>query len=187
MHGPQPRSYDYALPKKMILGALRSALSVKAAQQKLTIVEEWALETHKTKALSETLGKLHDETRTILLVENAPTVNLERASRNLDGVTLVPTASLDTYDLMRHDHLMLSREAALKLSRGLSAVKGPDSQAPAEQGSGEAAAEKPARAAKSAKPAKAKAKPAAKTAKKPAAKSKKKAGPAKAGSKSKKE
>ena len=76
----------------MILGALRSALSAKAAQQKLTIVEEWALETHKTKALRQSLGKLNGETRTILLVENAPNVNLERASRNLDGVTLVPTA-----------------------------------------------------------------------------------------------
>ena len=119
-----PRSYDYALPKKMFSGALRSALSVKAAQQKLTVVEEWALETHKTKALRQSLGKLDGETRTILLVENAPSVNLERASRNLDGVTLLPTANLDTYDLMRHDHLMLSREAALKLSRGLSADKG---------------------------------------------------------------
>src|SRR6201996_3491892 len=57
VHGPTPRSYAYALPKKMILGALRSALSSKAAQQKLTIVEEWALETHKTKVLSQSLGK----------------------------------------------------------------------------------------------------------------------------------
>ena len=116
----------------MVLGALRSALSVKAAQQKLTVVESWTLETHKTKALSQSLGKLDGETRTILLVENAPSVNLERASRNLDGVTLVPTAKLDTYDLMRHEHLMLSREAALKLSRGLSAVKSRRQPAPAE-------------------------------------------------------
>ena len=90
VHGPTPRNYDYALPKKMILGALRSALSIKAAEQKLTVVEAWALETHKTKVLRQTLGKLNGETRTILLVENAPNVNLERASRNMHGVTLVP-------------------------------------------------------------------------------------------------
>src|SRR5580693_3938427 len=72
VHGPVPRKYDYALPKKMVLGALRSALSAKLAEQKLTIVEEWALETHKTKMFSQTLGKLNGETRTILLVENAP-------------------------------------------------------------------------------------------------------------------
>ena len=49
VHGPVPRSYAYALPKKMILGALRSALSAKLAEQKLTVVDGWKLESHKTK------------------------------------------------------------------------------------------------------------------------------------------
>jgi len=57
-------------------------------------------------------------------------VNLERASRNLEGVTLVPTTALGAYDLMRHDRLMLSREAAEKLSRVLSAVKSDEPAAP---------------------------------------------------------
>ena len=184
VHGPVPRKYDYALPKKMVLGALRSALSVKAAQQKLTVVEEWALETHKTKALSESLGKLNGETRTILLVENAPSLNLERASRNIDGLTLVPTAKLDTYDLMRHDHLMLSREAALKLSHGLSAAKSGEGQP--SNGSEQAVASKPARAEKTEKPAPAKVKAAPKAAKKPAARAEKKDKP-KASFKAKKE
>jgi large subunit ribosomal protein L4 len=185
VHGPVPRKYDYALPKKMILGALRSALSVKTAQQKLTVIEEWALGTHKTKALSETLGKLNGETRTILLVENEPSVNLERASRNLDGVTLLPTAKLDTYELMRHEHLMLSREAALKLSRGLSANKREESGAASEPEVAAAAKPAPApRAVKEAKPVKAKA--TAKTAKKLSAKAEKKDKP-KASSKAKKE
>jgi large subunit ribosomal protein L4 len=187
VHGPVPRSYDYALPKKMVLGALRSALSVKAAQQKLTVVDSWSLETHKTKALSQSLGKLDGETRTILLVENAPSVNLARASRNLDGVTLVPTAKLDTYDLMRHEHLMLSREAALKLSRGLSAVKAEDSSEPAEAEGASPAAARPERAAKSSKKKRGvKAKPAAKASKKPAAKAEKNDKP-KASPKAKKE
>jgi large subunit ribosomal protein L4 len=123
VHGPVPRSYDYALPKKMIVGALRSALSAKFAQQKLTIVDGWKLETHKTKAFRLALDKLDKETRTILLVENGENVNLERASRNIEGVTLVPATGLEPYDLLRHDHLMLSREAAAKLSRALSATK----------------------------------------------------------------
>src|ERR1700733_286969 len=129
VHGPTPRSYEYALPKKMILGALRSALSAKVAQQKLTIVEGWTLESHKTKAFRQSLDKLDGETRTILLVESAPDVNLESASRNLDGVTLGPTAGLEAYDLMRHDRLILSRETAVRLSRTLSSVKSP-SEAP---------------------------------------------------------
>jgi large subunit ribosomal protein L4 len=123
VHGPTPRSYDYALPKKMILGALRSALSAKLAEEKMTIVDGWKLDSHKTKPFSETLGKLNKETRTILLVENGTNLNLERASRNIAGVTLVPTTGLEPYDLMRHEHLMLSREAAAKLSRALSATK----------------------------------------------------------------
>ncbi|MGA8142296.1 MAG: 50S ribosomal protein L4 [Candidatus Acidiferrales bacterium] len=123
VHGPTPRSYDYALPKKMILGALRSALSAKLAEEKLTIVDGWKLESHKTKPFRLALGKLDKETRTILLVENGANLNLERASRNLDGVTLVPATGLEPYDLMRHEVLMLSREAAAKLSRALSATK----------------------------------------------------------------
>jgi large subunit ribosomal protein L4 len=123
VHGPTPRSYDYALPKKMILGALRSALSAKLAEEKLTIVDGWKLESHKTKPFRQALGKLDKETRTILLVESGANLNLERASRNLDGVTLVPATGLEPYDLMRHDRLMLSREAAAKLSRALSATK----------------------------------------------------------------
>jgi len=123
VHGPTPRSYEYALPKKMVLGALRSALSAKVAQQKLTIVDGWALESHKTKAFRQSLDKLDGAKRTILLVSNTPDLNLERASRNLDGVTLVAGTRLEPYDLLRHDRLMLSREAAVRLSRSLSAVK----------------------------------------------------------------
>jgi large subunit ribosomal protein L4 len=170
VHGPVPRKYDYALPKKMVVGALRSALSSKLAEQKLTVVEGWKLDTHKTKPFRETLSKLDKETRTILLVETGENVNLERASRNIEGVTLVPATALVTYDLMRHDRLMLSREAALRLGRALSATK-----------SGEVATEaaaEPAPAKKEASAAKTKAAP-AKTAKKATSKAAKKPAAAK--------
>jgi large subunit ribosomal protein L4 len=123
VHGPRPRSYDYRLPKKMQVGALRSALSAKLAEQKLTVVENWTLESHKTKPFRQTLSKLDETSRTILLVDVAPDVNLSRASRNLEGVTLVVTTQLEPYDLMRHERLMLSRPAALKLSSALGSVK----------------------------------------------------------------
>ncbi len=123
VHGPVPRSYEYSLPKKMILGALRSALSSKLADEKLTVVEEWALESHKTKVFRAALDKLDGDSRTILVVDNGGNVNLERASRNIEGVSLVPTTALEAYDLLRHDRLMLSREAATKLSRALSAER----------------------------------------------------------------
>jgi large subunit ribosomal protein L4 len=175
VHGPVPRSYDYALPKKMIVGALRSALSSKLAEQKLTVVEGWKLESHKTKPFRETLSKLDKETRTILLVETGENVNLERASRNIEGVTLVPATGLVTYDLMRHDRLVLSREAAVRLSRALSATK--SGEAATEEAAEPAPAKKEASAAKAA-PAKVVASKAApKAAKKPAAAKKPKAAP----------
>jgi large subunit ribosomal protein L4 len=169
VHGPTPHSYDYALPKKMILGALRSALSSKLAEAKLTVVDGWKLESHKTKPFSEALGKLNKETRTILLVENGANLNLERASRNIDGVTLVPATGLETYDLMRHDHLMLSREAAAKLSRALSATK---PETPVQIEPAPRAAEKKASSEKAETKAPAKA-AAPRAAKKPAAKKEK--------------
>jgi large subunit ribosomal protein L4 len=175
VHGPTPRSYAYALPKKMIVGALRSALSAKLADAKLTIVDAWKLESHKTKPFRQALDKLDSETRTILLVENGANLNLERASRNLEGVTLVPATGLEPYDLMRHDHLMLSREAAAKLSRALSATK-PEipvqiEPAPAKKAAAEKSTE-PKAAAKSAAPKTAKKTAAAKK-EKPKAKPKK--------------
>jgi large subunit ribosomal protein L4 len=157
VHGPEPRSYAYALPKKMILGALRSALTTKLAQEKLTVVDGWQLESHKTKAFRTALDKLDGEAKTILLVEAGENINLQRASRNLDGVTLVEPSRLGPYDLLRHDRLMLSREAAAKLSGALSAAK-------SENGSAQTASAESATAAKPVKAVSAKPKRSAKAA-----------------------
>jgi large subunit ribosomal protein L4 len=124
VHGPQPRSYAYALPRKMVLGALRSALSAKLAEQKLTVVEGWPLETHKTGKFRQTLSRLDGEVRTILLVEPEGNRNLELASRNLEGVKLVTPRALQAYDLLRHERLMLSKDTAVQLGRTLGSTTG---------------------------------------------------------------
>jgi large subunit ribosomal protein L4 len=118
VHGPKPRSYAYALPKKMLLGALRSALSAKLADQKLTVVDEWSLESHKTKAFAETLGKLN-HTKSALIVSHGENRNLDLATRNLDRVKLVAPNVLQAYDLLNHDLLLLSKEAVARLVRTL--------------------------------------------------------------------
>jgi large subunit ribosomal protein L4 len=168
VHGPQPRSYAYRLPRKMILGALRSALSAKLAEEKLTVVDTWQLDSHKAKSFRQALDRL-DGLKTVLLVETAANRNLELASRNLEGVKLVAPHALQPYDLLRHDRLVLSKDAAVRLGTTL----GPRRAAPASEiVTIEAAA--PAEAPKADAPA-AKKKPApAKTTaeKKPAAKSK---------------
>src|ERR1700739_185270 len=75
VHGPVPRSYAYRLPRKMVLGALRSALSAKLAEEKLTVIDEFKLESHKTKAFREALGKLDGATKTMLVAATRATRN----------------------------------------------------------------------------------------------------------------
>jgi large subunit ribosomal protein L4 len=163
VHGPKPRSYEYALPKKMILGALRSALSAKLAEQKLTVIEAWSLDSHKTKALRLALGKLNPA-RTTLLVSGEENRNLELASRNIEGVKLSAPNTLQPYDVLRHDRLLLSKDAVLRLVRTLD----PNHESVAAPHV-ETIAPAPAVAAPK-KEAVTKAKAAAKPAKKPAAK-----------------
>ncbi len=118
VHGPKPRSYAYDLPKKMQLGALRSALSAKLAEEKLIVIEAWSLDTHKTKALRLALGKLK-AVKTALLVSGNENRNLELASRNMQGVKLSATNTLQAYDVLRHDRLLLSKDAVARLVRTL--------------------------------------------------------------------
>jgi large subunit ribosomal protein L4 len=118
VHGPKPRSYGYALPKKMILGALRSALSAKLAEQKLTVVDAWSLDSHKTKALTLALGKLN-LIKSALIVSYGENRNLELASRNIEGVKLIAPNGLQPYDLLKHDLIVLSKDAAARLSHTL--------------------------------------------------------------------
>ncbi len=118
VHGPQPRSYEYQLPRKMVLGALRSALSAKLRDGELRVVQTFELADAKTKNMHAILGKLNAK-KTVLLVETGENTNLDRASRNLPGVKLVPTRDVTVYDLLRHQDVLLTESAARKLSEAL--------------------------------------------------------------------
>src|SRR5260370_10543293 len=124
VQGPRPSSYSYAMPKKMLLGALRSALSAKLADEKLTVVDGWALESHKTQSLLVTLGKL-SFTKSALLVAHGENRNLELASRNLQGVKLSAPNALQPYEVLKHDRLLLSKDAVARLVRSLDPEKTP--------------------------------------------------------------
>jgi large subunit ribosomal protein L4 len=117
-HGPQPHSFAYKLPRKMQLGALKSALSAKLRDGELRVVNEFALSEAKTKAMRQALNSL-DATRTVLLVDNGDNQNLHLSSRNLEGVKLVASRDVNVYDLLGHQHVLLSEAAARKLSEAL--------------------------------------------------------------------
>jgi large subunit ribosomal protein L4 len=116
VHGPVPRSYDYAFPRKKLLGALRSALAAKFADGKLTIVNAFELKDAKTKAFREALDALKVE-KTVLIVEapNAGNRNLELSSRNIKGLELVSGNEVHPYHLLKYDRVIFSHPAIEKL------------------------------------------------------------------------
>jgi large subunit ribosomal protein L4 len=121
-HGPQPRDYSYTLPKKMMLGALRSALSAKLRDGELGIIASFELKDHKAKAMKATLGKL-EATKKVLIVDNDENRNLELSTRNLEGVTLLHSREVSVYHLLAAGRVLLSRAAAERLSTSLAGKK----------------------------------------------------------------
>jgi len=118
VHGPQPRSYDYAFPRKKLLGALRSALASKLADGKLTVVESLELKDAKTKVYRTALDKL-DAKRTTLLVDKEAGRTLVLGSRNLDRVELMESQEVHPYDLLRYERAIFSRAAIEQLQESL--------------------------------------------------------------------
>jgi len=120
VHGPQPRSYEYAFPRKKLLGALRSALAAKLADGKLKVVDSLEIKEGKTKLYFNALNKL-GVSRTALLVENGKTLSqgLLRGARNLQGVELVLNNEVHPYDLLRYDMAIFSKAAIEQLTDAL--------------------------------------------------------------------
>jgi large subunit ribosomal protein L4 len=112
----------------MALGALRSALSAKLRDGELKVVRAFDMNDHKTKSLVQALRVLEAQNK-VLLVDVLPHVpaaeltgaerNLALASRNVDGVKLVPTREVTVYDLLAHKQVVISEAAARKLSEAL--------------------------------------------------------------------
>ena len=112
VHGPQPRSYEYAFPRKKLLGALRSAIASKINDGKLIVLENFEVEAGKTKIFRTALNKL-DAKKTTLLVESSQQLSekLYLGSRNLQGVELVLASEVHPYDLLKYETAIFSKAA----------------------------------------------------------------------------
>jgi large subunit ribosomal protein L4 len=119
VHGPQPRDWSYRVPKKVRRGAIKSVLSERLREGGLVVVENFELESHKTRDFAATLESLGLDRQT-LIVDSGENRNLALSSRNLPGVTLVSAGAVNVYDLLTHEHLALSKEAAGLLDKQLS-------------------------------------------------------------------
>ena len=109
-HGPQKRSYAYRPPRKMRQGALMGALSLKLKEGRLLILDDFKLKEIKTKKLSEVLGKLKIA-KSSLIVDTKENSNLRMSARNLQKHSVMPPEGVNLYDLLRHEHLVLTKSA----------------------------------------------------------------------------
>ena len=116
--GPQPRSYDYHLPRKVEKGALRAALTQKLRDGAVTVVDALAVGEIKTKAAAEMLRRLGVDGKT-LLVDVKPEDKLALSVRNIDGVRLLPSNRISARDVADTRRVVLTRAALEKLQDAL--------------------------------------------------------------------
>jgi large subunit ribosomal protein L4 len=116
--GPTPRDHAHKLPKKVRKLALKTALSAKAAEGKLMVLEAAALKQGKTKELAEKLDKLGWSS--VLVIDGAAVdAGLAQAARNLPGIDVLPQIGANVYDILRRDTLALTKEAVEALEARL--------------------------------------------------------------------
>ncbi len=116
--GPQPRSYDFKLPKKVERGALRAALAQKMQDGQLVVVDALGATEVKTKAAAEMLKKL-GVTGKAILIDLAVDDTLSRSVRNMPGVAYVPSARVTARDVMLAARVVTTRSALEKLQEAL--------------------------------------------------------------------
>jgi large subunit ribosomal protein L4 len=113
-HPPRPRDWAYEPPRRVRAQALTSALSKFGKEGRLVVVERFDLAEVKTKRLLEALGVLKAQART-LVVDSLENERLKLSIRNCKDHQFLPPEGLNVYDLLRHDTLILSKDAAKKL------------------------------------------------------------------------
>ena len=128
--GPQPRSYEYQLPKKVEKGALRAALTQKLRDGEVTVVDALTVAEIKTKAATEMLKRLGvdgdakrasgaKQTARVLLVDVKPEDKLSLSVRNIDGVRILASNRVSARDVVNARRLVLTQAAIQKLQEAL--------------------------------------------------------------------
>ena len=116
--GPQPRSYEYQLPRKVEKGALRAALTQKLRDGEVTVVDALTVGEIKTRAAVEMLRRLGVDGKT-LLVDVKPEDKLALSVRNIDGVRLLPSNRISARDVVNTRRVILTQAALEKLQEAL--------------------------------------------------------------------
>ena len=114
-HGPRARVFTSSLNKKVRVLGLKMALSAKAKDGKIIILDNLDVKEGKTKSLHTQLGKLGLGKTALVIDGDALNVSFAHASANLGGVNLLPAIGANVYDILRHETLVLTRAAVEKL------------------------------------------------------------------------
>jgi len=117
---PKPRDYAYSVPKKVREAALRSALTVRATEQKIVILEDFVLQGAKTKLAQGVLNGIGASSA--LVIGSADSVNVSKAMRNLSSAKFLPLEGLNTYDILKYPSLVLTVKSARTIEARLSAT-----------------------------------------------------------------
>ncbi len=112
--GPKPRSYSYTIPKKVKRLALKSALTSKVNENELTVLEALKFDVIKTKQMVDVLNNLKVDT-TALVVIDAKDEIIYRSIRNIEGVKLAYVNTINVYDLLKYDRLIITKDAVTKV------------------------------------------------------------------------
>jgi large subunit ribosomal protein L4 len=107
--GPHPRSYHYTLPKKVKKAALASALSLRAQEKKLVVVDQLVMEAPKAKRIASVLKTLGFDSA--LVVDASGNQNLVKSIRNLAAHTCLPPEGLNVFDILNHGGLVIAKDA----------------------------------------------------------------------------
>ncbi|OJW73431.1 MAG: 50S ribosomal protein L4 [Candidatus Amoebophilus sp. 36-38] len=118
--GPRPKDYGFKLNKKLKKLARKSALTYKAQQGKIAILEDFSFEFPKTKMYAEMLQNLNLSMQKTLLILAAPDKNIILASRNLPDTAVTLVEQVNTYDLLHAKKIIMSEAALSKLTENLS-------------------------------------------------------------------
>ena len=116
--GPQPRSYDYALPKKVERGALRAALAARLQDGSLVVVDGLAQDEVKTKTAAATLKRLGVTGRAVV-IDVTLDANFAKSVRNIPGVQAVPSSRVTARDVIKARRVIATRTALEKLQEAL--------------------------------------------------------------------
>lgn len=117
--GPTPRSYSYTLPKKVRRLALKSALSSKVKEDNIVVLESLSFDAPKTKEIVNMLDALNVNGKALVVTADYDET-IARSARNLQDVHVVSVGQVNVYDLVKHDNLIITKEAAEKAGEVLS-------------------------------------------------------------------